>query len=93
VVGGVTAVVSGALAAFARKRAGRHPIAGQVYVTAVAAVFATATVMAALRWRQDRHLFVVACVAATWTTGRNYRCGTGYRSGVTGSSRRRSGSR
>jgi hypothetical protein len=64
VVAAGTAVIGGAFAAFARKQAGRHPIAGRVYVTAVAVVFATATVMAALRWRQDRHLFAVACVAA-----------------------------
>jgi hypothetical protein len=64
VIAGATAVSSGALAAFARKRAGRHPVAGRVYMTAMAAVFATATVMAALRWRHDRHLFVIACVAA-----------------------------
>ena len=64
VISGMTAVVSGALAASARKRTGRHPRAGTVYLWALAGVFATATVMASIRWREDWHLFLVAVVAA-----------------------------
>jgi hypothetical protein len=63
VVAGLTAVLSGAAATTARKAPGRHPRAGTVYLHGVGAVFATATVMAALRWRQDWHLFLIATVA------------------------------
>jgi hypothetical protein len=60
---GVTAVVAGALAASAGKRAGRHPRAGTVYLYAVSVLFATATVMAALRWHEDWYLFALGAVA------------------------------
>ncbi|OLB76752.1 MAG: hypothetical protein AUI14_17645 [Actinobacteria bacterium 13_2_20CM_2_71_6] len=63
VVGAAIAVVAGALAATARKRAGRHPRAGTAYLCALSVVFATATVLAVLRWRHDWHLFVIATVA------------------------------
>jgi hypothetical protein len=60
---GLTAVASGALAATARKRRGRHPRAGRVYLWALGGIFVTATTMAAIRWREDRHLFAIAAVA------------------------------
>jgi uncharacterized membrane protein len=60
---GLTAVVGGALAATARKRAGRHPQAGRVYLWAMGGVFVSATVMAAIRWRHDAHLFAIAGLA------------------------------
>jgi hypothetical protein len=63
VAAGLICVVAGALAASAAKRPGRHPRAGTVYVWGLAVMFATATVLAGLRWRQDRHLFLIACVA------------------------------
>src|SRR2546427_2209617 len=59
----LTCVVAGALAATAGKRPGRHPRAGTVYFWNLAVVFSTATVLAGLRWRQDWHLFLIACVA------------------------------
>lgn len=63
IVSGLTAVTAGALAATARKQAGRHPRAGRVYLWALGGVFATATVMAIIRWREDAHLFAVAVTA------------------------------
>ena len=60
---GLTAVIAGALAATARKRPGRHPRAGRVYLWALGGVFATASVMAAIRWREDAHLFAIAVLA------------------------------
>lgn len=62
VVAGLVAVVAGIAATTARKGPGRHPRAGTVYVHAAATIFVTATVMAALRWRHDWHLFVIATV-------------------------------
>jgi hypothetical protein len=63
VASGLTAVAAGALAATAKKRPGRHPRAGRVYLWALGGVFATATVMAAVRWPEDAHLFAIAAVA------------------------------
>jgi hypothetical protein len=63
IVSGLTAVTAGALAATARKQAGRHPRAGRVYLWALGGIFATATVMAIIRWREDAHLFAIAVVA------------------------------
>jgi hypothetical protein len=60
---GLSAVIAGALAATARKRPGRHPHAGRVYLWAIGGVFATATMMAALRWHHDWHLFLIGSVA------------------------------
>lgn len=63
IAAGLTAVAAGILATTARKRPGRHPRAGLVYLYAITGVFVTATVMAALRWRHDWHLFVIGTVA------------------------------
>lgn len=63
IVSGLTAVTAGALAAAARKRAGRHPRAGRVYLWALGGVLATATVMAIIRWREDAHLLAIAVIA------------------------------
>lgn len=65
VLAGLISVGAGARAAFARKRPGWHPRAGRVYLAGISAIFATATIMAAMRWREDRHLFVIALIAAT----------------------------
>jgi hypothetical protein len=63
VLAGTTCVLAGALAATARKRRGRHPHAGRIYLYGLGVVFVTAAVMAAVRWRQDAHLFAIATVA------------------------------
>jgi hypothetical protein len=64
VAAGATAVVAGLLATTARKRPGRHPRAGIVYLYAITVVFVSATAMAVLRWRHDWHLFLIATVAS-----------------------------
>ena len=56
VLAGLTAVVTGAIAALVRKGGPRHIRAGRWYYRAITVVFATATVLAALRWRQDYYL-------------------------------------
>jgi hypothetical protein len=63
VLAGITCIVAATLAATARKRPGRHPKAGRVYLWGIAVVFATATVMAMIRWREDWHLFLIGTVA------------------------------
>src|SRR5918994_4752664 len=63
ILSGRTAVISGALAATAKKRHGRHPRAGRIYLWALGGVFVTATIMAIIRWREDAHLFAIAVMA------------------------------
>jgi hypothetical protein len=64
IAAGLTAVIAGGLAATATKRPGRHPKAGRAYLVALAFIFATAAIMSTIRWREDAHLFAIACVAA-----------------------------
>jgi hypothetical protein len=61
---GLTAVIAGALAATAKKSRGRHPGAGRVYLWALGGIFTSATIMAAIRWHEDAHLFAIAVVAS-----------------------------
>ncbi|GLZ78436.1 hypothetical protein Afil01_32430 [Actinorhabdospora filicis] len=63
VLAGLACVASGALAALSRKRHGWHPRAGTVYVLGIAVVFASAAVMAIVRWPHDVHLLAIATVA------------------------------
>jgi lysylphosphatidylglycerol synthetase-like protein (DUF2156 family) len=74
VVAGLTAVITGALAATAPKRRGRHTRAGTVYYWAITVVFATATAMTALRPARDYYLFLLGALTFTLATaGRHYR--------------------
>jgi hypothetical protein len=65
VIAGLTAVVTGAIAALTRKGSRRHIRAGRAYYRAISVVFATATVLAAMRWQQDYYLFIIGAVAFT----------------------------
>ena len=70
IAAGLTCVISGALATTAAKRPGRHTIAGTVYFWSLTVVFASATIMALLRFAQDWHLLLIAMVAfATGSLG------------------------
>jgi hypothetical protein len=74
VLAGLTAVATGAIAALARKGSPRHIRAGRWYYRAITVVFATATVLAAMRWRQDYDLFLIGAVAfASATIGYQHR--------------------
>jgi hypothetical protein len=79
------------LAGLVRKGSPRHIRAGRWYYRAITVVFATATVLAALRWRQDYYLFVIGAVAFTAATvgylhRRRHRPGdTGHIAGMGGS--------
>src|SRR5690349_5594885 len=63
VLAGLTAVIAGAIAALARKGSPRHIRAGRWYYRAITVVFATAAILAAMRWRQDYYLFILGAVA------------------------------
>ena len=64
-VGGVC-VVSGAVAALARKRPGRHPRAGTVYLCGLVVLAITAGVLAVVRWPHDVQLLLIAFLTATF---------------------------
>ncbi len=63
IVGGLTCVVTGAIAFLSRKARGRHPSFGEVYYWGLGVVFVTATGMAAMRWSEDAYLFVLGTIA------------------------------
>ncbi len=59
VLAGLTCVVTGAMAMFAKKQAGLHPKAGTVYYMSLWIVFITATIIAIARWKEDYYLFIL----------------------------------
>jgi hypothetical protein len=68
VLAGLTAIVSGAIASLTHKGSRRHIRAGRCYYLAVSVVFATATALASMRWRQDYYLFIIGAIAFTAAT-------------------------
>ncbi len=88
VAAGLTAVITGAVAALARKGSPRHIRAGRWFYRAITAVFVTATALAAMRWAQDWYLVVLGAVAFTAATAgylhrRRHRYGdTGHIAGM-----------
>jgi hypothetical protein len=63
VTAGCVAVATGAIAALARKRPGRHPRAGRWYLGALGVVFVTALGLAVPRWPRDVHLLALGAAA------------------------------
>ena len=68
VLAGLTAAIAGAAAALARKGSPRHILAGRWFYRAITVVFATATALSAMRWRQDYYLFLTGATAFTAAT-------------------------
>jgi hypothetical protein len=68
VLAGLAAVVSGAIAALTRKGSPRHIRAGRWLYCSITVVFATATALTIMRWRQDYHLLIIGTVAFTAAT-------------------------
>jgi hypothetical protein len=62
IAAGLTCVITGALAATAPKRAGRHPTSGRIFFWSLAVVFVSSTTMAMLRFAEDWHLLVIGTV-------------------------------
>ncbi|WP_238005566.1 hypothetical protein KZZ52_42495 [Dactylosporangium sp. AC04546] len=80
VMAGLTGVGSATLACLARKRPGRHPWWGRVYLWALGTVSVSAVVMAVIRWPADVHLAAIALVACGlagfgWWARRRHRPG------------------
>jgi hypothetical protein len=60
---GLACIVTGAIAMLSQKRAGRHPWYGTIYFWCLAGVFVTSTGLAATRWAEDYHLFVLGALS------------------------------
>ena len=60
---GLACVITGAIAMLSQKRAGRHPRYGTIYFWCLAGVFVTAGGLAAMRWAEDYHLFVLGVLS------------------------------
>jgi hypothetical protein len=65
VTAGLTCAVSGAAAALTRKGHRRHTQVGRLYIRGICVVFATALVLAGLRWPHDNHLAALGALAFT----------------------------
>ena len=63
IVAGLTAIITGAIAALTRKGSPRHVRAGRWFYRAITVVFFTAAALTILRWRQDYHLLLIGIVA------------------------------
>lgn len=62
---GLACVVTGAVAMLAQKRPGRHPGNGTIYFWCLTGVFLTMAGLAAVRWAQDYHLFILGALSFT----------------------------
>jgi hypothetical protein len=60
---GLACTVTGVIAMLSVKRPWRHPWFGSVYYWCLIGVFVTASGLAAVRWREDYHLFVLGALA------------------------------
>jgi hypothetical protein len=60
---GLACTVTGVVAMLSPKVEGRHPRYGTIYFWCLAGVFLTATGLAAVRWAEDYHLFVLGALS------------------------------
>jgi hypothetical protein len=65
---GLACVILGIVAMSAQKRRGRHSSFGTAYFWCLVALCGSATLLAAMRWTENRHLFVLgaASFASAW---------------------------
>jgi hypothetical protein len=63
IVLGLACTVTGVIAMLSQKREGRHPRYGTIYFWCLAGAFLTATSLAAVRWAEDYHLFILGALS------------------------------
>jgi uncharacterized membrane protein len=68
VVAGLTCVLTGLVAMLSLKGSGRHPRFGTLYYWNLAVVFVSMTVLSAMRWAEDYHLFILGILSFTAAT-------------------------
>ena len=71
---GLTCVATGTAAAISHKGGVRHLRYGRTYIWSLGILFATMTVMSAIRWHENVHLFAIGSISlACGLTGYLYR--------------------
>jgi hypothetical protein len=60
---GLACVILGFAAMLSVKRSGKHPRFGSSYYWCLSILFASATVLAAMRWSEDYHLFILGALS------------------------------
>jgi hypothetical protein len=60
---GLICVVTGVIGMLSQKRSGRHPTFGAIYYWGLTVVFVSASILAAMRWEEDYHLFILGALA------------------------------
>jgi hypothetical protein len=60
---GLAGTITGLTAMLSPKRSGRHPRFGTIYYWCLMGVLVTASALAALRWAEDYHLFILGALA------------------------------
>ena len=60
---GLASVILGIAAMLSVKRSGKHPRFGTAYYWCLFILFATATVLAVMRWSEDYHLFILGALS------------------------------
>jgi hypothetical protein len=60
---GIVCVLAGLVALLSKKLPGRHPKFGTIYYWSLSVVFVSASVLAALRWAEDYHLFILGTLS------------------------------
>ncbi len=60
---GLACAITGIIAMLSPKRSGRHPRFGTIYYWCLMGVFVTASALAAVRWAEDYHLFILGALA------------------------------
>lgn len=65
---GLCCVVAGLAAMLLHKGPGRHPTAGTIYYWSLLIVFVTTALLAAMRWAEDSHLFVLGTLSFLFAT-------------------------
>ncbi len=63
IVLGLICTVAGIVAMLSQKGVGRHPRYGTIYFWCLVGVFVTMTGLAAVRWAEDYHLFILGVLA------------------------------
>ena len=60
---GLACTITGIIAMLSPKRSGRHPRFGTIYYWCLIGGFASASALAAVRWAEDYHLFILGALA------------------------------
>lgn len=60
---GLICTITGLMAMLSTKRPGRHPRFGSIYFWCLAGIFVTVSALAAVRWSEDYHLFILGTLA------------------------------